>query len=61
MDGNYKYRVHYGEACETVTARSPDEALEIVRNDYEAEWGEGASYQQYDIEIEEAQPDSPAI
>lgn len=46
-----RYVVRYGETSVVVTAHTMNEAVEIVRNEYEAKWGEGA-FDQYDVEVE---------
>jgi len=51
MDKTYLYRVRYGNSYQAVTARSAAEAIESVRNEYEAEWGVGA-FDQYDVSTE---------
>jgi hypothetical protein len=52
MDKIHIFRVRYGEACQTVLAMSAAAAVEVVRNEYEAEWGEGA-FDLYDVEVED--------
>jgi hypothetical protein len=52
MGNTHVFRVRYGEAYQTVVARTADAAVEVVRNEYETEWGEGA-FDQYDIEVED--------
>ena len=50
-DGAY-FIIKFGDSSVRLWARSPREAHDVVRNQHEAEWGDGA-FDQYDVQVEE--------
>jgi hypothetical protein len=58
-DDRVRYIVHYGDTSSVVVARTEVEALEIICNEYEAQWGAGA-FDQCEVEVKAEDTDESA-
>jgi hypothetical protein len=55
-----RFVVYYGDTSQLVIADTPSDALEIVRNQYEEEWGAGV-FDQYDVQVKEVDAEEGVV